>query len=165
MKGNTMKIAKIVSNMLCVAVLSIGAITTVNAHDNAYFDSNKSANGGQTRMAGVYHFELVLAKDSKEAKENSITVYVTDHASKALATTGGTASLTIVQGKNKSTVTLQPSGTNQFIGKAVYASNANFKGALTVTMAGKPAEQARFTPFAPVKKAAEKKEAEHEHHH
>nr|WP_314862680.1 hypothetical protein [uncultured Undibacterium sp.] len=160
-----MKIAKIVSNLLCVAALSVGVITTASAHDNAYFDSNKSPNGGQTRMAGVYHFELVLVKDSKEAKENSITVHVTDHASKALATAGGTATLTIVQGKHKSTVTLQPSGMNQFTGKAVYASNANFKGALTVTMAGKPAEQARFTPFAPVKAAPVKKEAGHEHHH
>jgi hypothetical protein len=160
-----MKIATIASNLLCVAALVVGATTTANAHDNAYFDSIKSANGGQTRMAGVYHFELVLAKDSKEAKENSITVYVTDHANKALATAGGTASLTIVQGKNKSTVTLLPSGTNQFTGKGVYASNANFKGALTVTMAGKPAEQARFTPFAPVKAAPVKKDEGHEHHH
>jgi hypothetical protein len=165
MKGKTMKIAKIISNLLCVSVLSVGAVATVNAHDNAYLDSVKSVNGGQTRMAGVYHFELVLVKDSKEAKENSITVFVTDHASKALATAGGAASLTIVQGKNKSTVTLQPSGINQFVGKAVYASNANFKGALTVTMAGKPVELARFTPFAPVKAAPEKKDAGHEHQH
>lgn len=160
-----MKIAKTVSKLLWVAALSIGAVTSVSAHDNAYFDSIKSANGGQTRMAGVYHFELVLVKDSKEAKENTITVYVTDHASKALPTAGGTATLTIVQGKNKSTVTLLPSGANQLTGKAVYASNANFKGALTVTMAGKPAEQARFTPFAPVKAAPVKKDAGHEHHH
>jgi hypothetical protein len=165
MEGNTMKIAKIVVNLLCGFALTAGVVGAVSAHDNAYFDSIKSPNGGQTRMAGVYHFELVLVQESKEAKENVITVFVTDHANKALATAGGTASLTIVQGKNKSTVTLTPAGVNQFTGKAVYASNANLKAALTVTMAGKPVEQARFTPFAPIKKSVTPKADASAHHH
>ncbi|MBC3872881.1 hypothetical protein [Undibacterium flavidum] len=141
------------------------------AHDDKYFDSIKSPNGGQTRMAGVYHFELVLVQDSKTAKENSVTVFVTDHAGKALSTKGASASLTLVQGANKLTVNLQAEGENRLVGKASYASTANLKAALTVTMAGKPAEQARFTPFAIAKKSSAKAassakpEPEHQHEH
>jgi hypothetical protein len=167
-----MKLSKFVFTALASVAISAASLTSAYAHDDKYFDSIKSPNGGQTRMAGVYHFELVLAQDSKTAKENPITVYVTDHANKGISTKGASASLTLVQGSKKTTVDLVPEGDNRFVGKATYASTANLKGALTVTMAGKPAEQARFTPFAIAKKvnakAAEKgnhKEAEHAHEH
>jgi hypothetical protein len=163
-----MKFSKLVFTALASVAISTVSVSSVFAHDDKYFDSIKSPNGGQTRMAGVYHFELVLAQDSKTAKENPVTVYVTDHGNKAIATKGATATLTLVQGAKKSTVELVPEGENRFVGKATYASTANLKGALTVTMAGKPAEQARFTPFAIVKKSSAKpanKEAEHAHEH
>ena len=160
------------SNLVCSALagLAIGAagISNVYAHDDKHLDSIKSPNGGQTRMAGVYHFELVLAQKSKIAKENAVAVYVTDHASKGISTKGASATLTLVQGAKKSTIELVPEGDNRLVGKATYASTANLKGALTVTMAGKPAEQARFTPFASVKKSSVKpvnKETEHAHEH
>lgn len=149
-----------------VALLGLGmSMGSAYAHDDKYFDSIKSPNGGQTRMAGVYHFELVLVQDSKTAKENTITVYVTDHAGKALSTKAASASLTLVQGANKATVNLQAEGENRLIGKATYASTANLKAALTVTMAGKPAEQARFTPFAMAKKSSKPAKQEEEHKH
>ncbi len=167
-----MKLSKFVFTALASVAISAASIGGAYAHDDKYFDSIKSPNGGQTRMAGVYHFELVLAQDSKTAKENPVTVYVTDHANKGMSTKGATATLTLVQGSKKSTVELVPEGENRFVGKATYASTANLKGALTVTMAGKPAEQARFTPFALVKKASAKpadkgstKESEHAHEH
>lgn len=167
-----MKFSKLVFTALASVAINAASVSSVYAHDDKYFDSIKSPNGGQTRMAGVYHFELVLAQDSKTAKENPVTVYVTDHGNKEIATKGATATLTLVQGAKKTTVELVPEGENRLVGKATYASTANLKGALTVTMAGKPAEQARFTPFAIVKKASAKpadkanqKEAEHAHEH
>jgi hypothetical protein len=163
-----MKFSKFVFTALTSVAISAASVSGVYAHDDKYFDSIKSPNGGQTRMAGVYHFELVLVQDSKTAKENAVTVYVTDHANKGISTKGASATLTLVQGAKKSTVNLVPEGDNRLVGKATYASTANLKGALTVTMAGKPAEQARFTPFAVVKKSTTKpapKEAEHVHEH
>nr|WP_315484249.1 hypothetical protein [uncultured Undibacterium sp.] len=163
-----MNLSKFVFAALAGIAISTASVSSAFAHDDKYFDSIKSPNGGQTRMAGVYHFELVLVQDSKTAKENPVTVYVTDHANKGIATKAATATLTLVQGTKKSTVELVPEGENRFVGKATYASTANLKGALTVTMAGKPAEQARFTPFAIVKKASAKpanKESEHAHEH
>lgn len=137
------------------------------AHDDKYFDSVKSPHGGQTRMAGPYHFELVLKAGSTNASANPVTVYVRDHAGKAISTKGATANLLIVQGKQKISVDLQPQGENEMVGQANYAATADLKAALTFTMAGKGAEQARFTPFAVVKKNAKPAKAEdgHAHHH
>jgi hypothetical protein len=145
------------------AVISAAAMTLAGgaapalAHDDAYLDTQKSANGGQLRMAGVYHFELVMAKDSKEAKENPIVVYVTDHAGAKIPSTGMTATATILTGKLKSTANLVADGDNRLKGMAKYASNPDVKVVLAVTPSGKSAEQARFTPFAAAK-------AEHQHH-
>lgn len=145
-------------------VLSAGSAF---AHDDKYFDSIKSPHGGQTRMAGPYHFELVLKAGSTSASANPVTLYVTDHAGKAISTKGATASLLIVQGKQKITVDLQAQGENEMVGQGNYAATADLKAALTYTAAGKGAEQARFTPFAVVKKSKKpaKSGDDHAHHH
>lgn len=159
-----MKLLRWMLTACAVVTLSSGLAV---AHDDKYFDSIKSPHGGQTRMAGVYHFELVLVADSKVAKENAVVLYVTDHAGKAISAKGASASLVLVQGANKVSVNLSPDTENRLVGKATYASAANLKGALTVIMENKPAEQARFTPFAKAKAKETKKEeaGEHAHHH
>ena len=121
------------------------------AHDDAWLDTQPSANGGQTRMAGAYHFELVVARDSKEVKENPVLVYLTDHAGNKLPSAGAKGSVTLLAGKIKASVTLQPDGDNRLKGFAKYASEPNMKAVVSVTLAGKQPEQARFTPLAAVK--------------
>lgn len=59
----------LISSLAMVAALmSVG--NGVFAHDDAVLDKTSGSHGGQLRMAGSYHFELVVAKDSKEAKDN-----------------------------------------------------------------------------------------------
>lgn len=135
--------------------LAIGAAPAL-AHDDAYLDTLKSANGGQLRMAGVYHFELVMAKDSKEVKDNQVLVYVTDHGGTKIPTAGMSATATILTGKVKSTANLLADGDNRLKGVAKYASSPEVKVVLAVTPSGKSVEQARFTPFAAAK-------TEHQH--
>lgn len=134
-----------------VASLSLGLLMasgSAQAHDDAYLDTVKTPHGGQLRMAGMYHFELVVVKDSKVAKNNPVIVYVTDHAGQAIPTAGASGTASILSGKNKVTAKLLPDGDNRLKGSASYASDASMKGLLSVTMPGKPAEQARFTPMA-----------------
>jgi hypothetical protein len=69
---------KTLNALIFTAALLTG--TTALAHSDEVLDAQKAPNGGQLRMAGIYHFELVVAKDSKEAKDNPVVVYVTDHA-------------------------------------------------------------------------------------
>lgn len=127
------------------------AAGAVLAHDDAYLDTQKAPNGGQLRMAGPYHYELVMAKDAREPKENAIVVYVTDHAEQKLTTAGAKGSATILAGRLKSTVTLQPDGDNRMKGVAKYASVPDTKVVVSITLAGKQPEQARFTPLAVAK--------------
>ena len=134
--------------LLATAVtLATGAVPAL-AHDDATLDAMKSANGGQLRMAGIYHFELVVTKDAKTPKENPVLVYVTDHLGKKIATTGASATATMLAAKQKISVLLKPDGDNRLKGVATYASAPDMKVVLTVTMAGQPPEQARFTPLA-----------------
>ncbi|MBX9900898.1 MAG: hypothetical protein K2Y28_08965 [Burkholderiaceae bacterium] len=144
---------------LAAALALATSATSVFAHDNDYLDTLKSPNGGQTRMAGAYHFELVMVKDSKDVKENQVTVYVTDHAGTKIPTAGATGTATILAGKVKTTATLVPDGDNRLKSTAKYASTVDVKAVLSIALAGKPAEQARFAPFVIAKDA----HTEHKH--
>ncbi|WP_300318514.1 hypothetical protein [Accumulibacter sp.] len=118
------------------------------AHSDEYLDTQKAPNGGQLRMAGPYHFELVVSADNKEAAESPVVVHVSDHAGAKVATAGATGTATILAGKNKTTANLAPDGDNRMKGSAKYASTPDMKVVVSITVAGKTAEQARFTPLA-----------------
>lgn len=149
-----MKIARI----LLVSLAMLNG-TAVLAHSDDYLDTLTAPNGGQLRMAGVYHYELVVAKDSKEARDNPVVVYVTDHAEAKLSTVGAGGTATILAGKTKTTVKLAPDGDSRLKGVGKYASTPDMKVIVSVTLAGKTAEQARFTPLAVPRSA----HAEHQH--
>jgi hypothetical protein len=121
------------------------------AHTDDVLDTQKAPNGGQLRMAGVYHYELVVAKDSKDAKDNAVIVYVTDHAGTKVPTGGASGTATILAGKTKATATLAPDGDNRLKGMAKYLSAPDMKVVVSITFPGKAAEQARFTPLAAAK--------------
>ena len=70
------------ATLLAAVFASPGAL----AHTDDYLDTQKHANDGQMRMAGAYHLELVVAKDSKEAKSNPVMVYVTEPPGVAVVT-------------------------------------------------------------------------------
>ena len=129
------------------------------AHSDEVLDTQKAPNGGQLLMAGVYHFELVVAKDGKEAKESPVVVYVTDHAGVKIPTVGAGGTATILAGKQKASVKLVPDGDNRLKGMATYSSTPDMKVVVSITLPGKSAEQARFTPLA----TGAASHAEHKH--
>lgn len=141
------------------ALMLAASATPAFAHDDATLDAVKAPNGGQLRMAGSYHYELVVAKDATEAKENVVLVFVTDHAGQKISTTGASGSATILVGKLKASATLKPDGDNRLKGFAKYASMPDMKVVVSVTLAGQQAEQARFTPLV----AAQEGHMEHKH--
>jgi hypothetical protein len=132
---------------LCAGLVS--ALTTLPAlaHDDAYLDTLQAPHGGQLRMAGPVHLELVLSKAPGEAKDKEVTVYVTDHAGNKQATAGASATITLLYGKTKVSAALKPDGDNKLVAQASYASTPDLKAIVSVTMAGQPAQQARFTPW------------------
>lgn len=128
-----------------VAALLLGAGGAL-AHDDAYLDSVAAPNGGQLRMAGPYHYELVLAKEGGEPQERPILVYVTDHAEQAIPTFGATGTATLLSSQGRVTATLAPDGDNRMKGIAAYAATPGMKAVVGIALAGKGPEQARFTP-------------------
>lgn len=133
--------------ILLAASATLIATGAARAHTDEYLDTQAAPHGGQMRMAGVYHFELVVAKDSPKAKANPVTVYVTDHAGAKVSTAGASGTVTLLAGKDRATIKLAPAGDNVLKGTGSYASAADLKAVVSVTLAGKPAEQARFMPM------------------
>ncbi|MCT6701034.1 hypothetical protein [Rheinheimera sp. 4Y26] len=142
------------------ALLALVAASAAQAHTDEYLDTVVGPNGGQLRMAGAYHFELLVVKNSKDAKNNAIKVFVMDHANTPIATAGATANLVLVAGKQKARVELKPEGNNALVGEAVYASVPEMKVVANITMPGQSAQTAKFEPLKPTAAAAK----DHDHH-
>ena len=137
-------------NKTVVAILLGMAITLPTwAHTDDYLDTLTTAHGGQLRMAGPYHLELV-------AKDKELVLYVTDHGDNPVKTEGGTAKATIQIGKGKAgtTVKLEPAGENQMKGLGEFTVKPASVIVVFVKLAGDEAQSARFTPLKPKAKAA-----------
>ncbi|MCO5099350.1 MAG: hypothetical protein M9885_00385 [Burkholderiaceae bacterium] len=116
------------------------------AHDDAYLDTQKAPNGGQLRMAGPLHYELVTSKNAAASIDSPVVVYVTDHAGKPVSTNGATGSATILAGKTRTAASLAPDGDNRMKGVARYVHAPDMKVIVSITLPGAAPEQARFTP-------------------
>ncbi|MGE5331606.1 MAG: hypothetical protein ACM3Q3_07525 [Nitrospirota bacterium] len=127
-------------------VLTVGT-TSVHAHDDAYLDTQQAPHGGQLRMAGIYHLELVVDKSTPQAADKPLVVYVTDHAGQKISTEGTTGNATILAAKGKASVALVPDGDNRLKGTGRYASTPDMKAIISFTAKGQPPETARFTPL------------------
>ncbi len=104
-----------------------------DAHDHAHEDA--PLHGGVVAEAGHLVYELVTAPET-------VRLYLRDHG-KALATEGGQARLTVLDGKARREIALQPAGTH-FEGAAGGAFAAGAKAVAVVQRAGKPSATVRF---------------------
>lgn len=80
-------------------------VPTADAHSNEYLATMKGDHGGMLRMAGNYHFELVLA-------DGKARVWVTDHGGMAQSTKGASGTLRVINGSESVSVRLAPVGGN-----------------------------------------------------
>lgn len=121
------------------------------AHTDDYLDSVEAAHGGQLRMAGPYHLELV-------AKDREIMVYVADHADTGIKTDGGTAKAVIQTGKSgtKTTIKLEPAGDNLLKGTGDFSLKRESVVVVFVSLPGKEPQSARFVPLKPRSKTPAK---------
>lgn len=127
---------------LLIGVALAGVAPFAAAHTEEYFDSRESAHGGQTRMAGPYHLELV-------AKDKEIVLYVMDHADRDLSTAGGAGKATVQTGKakNKISVRLEPEAGNMLKGTGDFTVTPETVVTVFVELPGQEVTAARFVPF------------------
>lgn len=130
---------------------------TVLAHSDEQLDAAASPHGGQARMAGPFHFELVV-----EGKE--LAVYVTDHGGNKVQTGGAAGTATLTMQKMKEVVTLTPAGDNLLKGSGTIEVGTGVKIVVKLKLSGQAPQQASFTPLVKPRAAEKPQEAGHAHH-
>lgn len=137
-----MKSARFLIASASAALLALSA-SSVFAHNDAYLATQKAPNGGQLRVAGPYHYELVAGDSTSATATGAILVYVTDHAGAPMPTQGAQGVAHVLAGKERASVPLAPDGANRMKGAgAPWTSDA--KVVVSITMPGAKPEQARF---------------------
>jgi len=132
--------------------LAAGALILAGAafaHTDEYLDTVQAPNGGQLRMAGPYHYELVVRADGAEGIDHSLLVYVTDHGGGKVATAGATGSVVILSRDKKTKAVLQPDGENRLRSVVHFAPAPDMTVVVAIRLAGRTPEQARFMPLKP----------------
>lgn len=129
-----------------LTVLATCCAMPAQAHDDATLDARSAPHGGQVRMAGSYHLELVLDPAARGDRPAGVQVYVTDHAEQTAVTSGMKATLTLLGKGGKQMVELRPAADRSLRGQASYVAEPGLK-AIVQLDTGKGIEQARFTPF------------------
>lgn len=124
--------------------LAIGAALAaqpgVMAHTDDYLDKMEAPHGGQVRMAGALHLELVL-------KPGEVVVYVTDHGQQAISTEGARGTATVHTGDASTRVKLAPTGENALKGSGDFGLGSGMKVTVAVTLPGQETATASFDPL------------------
>jgi hypothetical protein len=126
------------------------------SHTDEYFDTVDAPHGGQMRMAGPYHMEIIT-------KDKEIILYITDHANAKISIEGGIGKATIQTGKTKTTVKLQPEGDNSFKGSGDFIVTPETMIMVFVKLPEQEAQAARFTPLKPADKNKQPKKESDDH--
>ncbi|SDZ13253.1 hypothetical protein [Nitrosomonas sp. Nm58] len=127
------------------------------AHTDEYLATVKAPHGGQLRVAGPFHLELV-------AKDGELTLYITDHGDKPVSTSGGQGKANIQVGKDgeRKSVTLEPVYANIMKGKGDFQITPETSVAVFIAIPEHETQGAQFMPQAP---KGEKEDQDHHHHH
>lgn len=138
--------------MAAVLISATLAVSSpAGAHTEAYFDSITAPHGGQMRMAGPYHLELVT-------KENEIVLYVMDHADSKISTEGGVGKVAFQVGKAKpkTSIKLEAGEDNTLKGAGDFSITPETVVIVFVKLPDQEAQSVRFTPLKPKSTAAKK---------
>jgi len=141
---------KPVRSLAAFAALLVLCASPASAHEDAWLATQKAPNGGQLRVAGPYHYELVAGDSPSATAAAALVVYVTDHAGAPMPTQGAQGVAHVLAGKERASVPLSPDGANRMKGAGGYPWTRDAKVVVSITMPGAKAEQARFVAQPPV---------------
>lgn len=136
----------------------------VQAHTDEFFEFVEAPHGGQLRMTGPFHMELV-------AKDGDLTVYVTDHADNAISVDGGLAKANIENESARTQVNLHPVGSNILRGTGTFSLTPSTVVVVFMKLPNQDSYAARFMPLKPKGEPSEKAPSHaddagpHHHHH
>lgn len=155
---------KITGRMLVLALVLGSAM--LFAHSDEELDARAAPNGGQIRMAGGLHLELVLAREGDASQPRPIVVHVSNHVDEPQPVRAGRATVTLIAPKMAPVrVELRPDGEARLAGSAVYPDDPALKAVVQISLPELPTEQARFEPLAPRKVVDGHDHHDHADHH
>ncbi len=128
-------------------IVILVAGTAAMAHDNATLDTMTAPHHGQLRMAGPYHFELVLGR--APGGKSRVSVYVTDHMGVPSVIQGGYATAHCTAGETVTTVLLQQRAPDRFEGVGVVPRSPTLACVVSLEYPDGTLWAAQFTPRAP----------------
>ncbi|MBK7353816.1 MAG: hypothetical protein IPI97_12405 [Nitrosomonas sp.] len=147
---------KIMSSIVWGFLIIIGSQMTW-AHSEEQLKSIEAPHGGQLRPAGPFHLELI-------AKDNELTLYITDHGNKPIQSAGGEGKANILitdeKGGNKQSVKLEPVYGNMMKAKGDFKLTPQTVIAVLLAVPGYETQGARFTPLS-----TEESTSSHDHQH
>ena len=144
--------------------LAMAFSLSAHAHTDEFFESVEAPHGGQLRMTGPFHMELV-------AKDGDLTVYVTDHADNVISVDGGLAKANIENGATRTQVNLHPVGNNILRGSGTFSLTPSTVVVVFMKLPNQDGYAARFMPLKPKGQQGEKAPSHaveagpHHHHH
>jgi hypothetical protein len=116
---------------LLLAAVTLATSATVHADGD-----HQPKYGGVVTVVKDVQYELV-------AKFDSVALFIEDHGKK-VDTKGATGKLTLLTGGDKTEVPLNPMGDNGLGAKGTFKVPPGTKAVATITLANKPAINARF---------------------
>ncbi|MDV6345769.1 hypothetical protein [Nitrosomonas sp. Is37] len=124
------------------------------AHTEGHLATLTPPHGGQLRASGPFHLELV-------AKDGELTLYITDHGDKPIATSGGQGKANIQAGQEgkRQSVVLEPVYANIMKAKGDFKITPETTVAVFIAIPGHETQGANFMPLA-----SNGKGGEHHHH-
>lgn len=120
-------------NKFTAMLLLAASISVFNGSALAHSEHGQAQHGGIVAEAGEAQFEIL-------AKDNKLTVFVTNHGA-PVATAGAGGKLTILAGTGKQEVELKPEADNRMVGQGSLPLGA--KLLVMIQLPGKKPLQAR----------------------
>jgi hypothetical protein len=121
-----------IRRLFLAAAAALTLALPAHAHDA------KPMHGGKVVDAADHHLELV-------AKDGTLTLYVRNEQDKPEAVKDAKATATVLSGGKQEVVTLTP-GTDSLSGKGALPIAKGTRVVVSLTMPGRKAVQARFSP-------------------
>jgi hypothetical protein len=134
----------VVATMLLLGM----TLAPVHAHDPAALDSLPSVHGGQVRMAGPFHVELVILGREAAQTDRLVLVYLQDHMFEDVSSDGLKGIARFLDGQRVTTVSLIPIEANGFSGRGAFDINPSVTAEISITDKDGEAWSATYTPFA-----------------
>jgi hypothetical protein len=134
--------------IVTTALLLGMTLAPVHAHDPATLDSLTAVHGGQVRMAGPFHIELVILGREAAHRDRLVLVYLQNHMFEDVSSDRLKGIVRFLDGQRVTTVSLIPLEANGFSGRGAFDINPSVTAEISITDKDGEIWSVTYTTFA-----------------